>query len=76
MSMSTCVAASKGENVDIKSVHLTAYQPMLCVFDILMLNDEVLSNKPLKQRKEVLKTVFEPVDGTMILSDWKEGRTK
>ncbi len=69
-------SASKAENVDIKSANLTAYQPMLCVFDILMLNGEVLSNKPLRQRKEVLKTVFEPVDGTLVLSEWKDGKTK
>ena len=62
--------------MDIKSVHLTAYQPMLCVFDILMLNGEILSNKTLKQRKEILSTVLEPVDGTIILSEWKEGKTK
>lgn len=68
--------ASKAENVDIKSANMTAYQPMLCVFDILMLNGEILSNKPLRQRKEVLSTVFEPVEGTIIVSDWKEGKTK
>ena len=49
---------------------------MLCVFDVLMLNGEILSNKPLKERKEILSTVLEPVEGTIILSDWKEGKTK
>ena len=68
--------ASKAENVDIKSANLTAYQPMLCVFDILMLNGEILSNKPLRERKDTLATIFEPIEGTIMLSEWKEGKTK
>ncbi len=69
-------SASKGENFDIKSANQDKYQPMLCVFDILLLNDEVLSNKPLRQRKEILKKVFEHTEGTIIISETTEGRSK
>lgn len=70
-------AGSKGEGFDIKSPDLVDYQPMLCVFDILSLNDKVLSNKPLRERKQILETdVFNPVEGRIVLSEYKEGRTK
>ena len=70
------IVGSKGENFDIKSKDLVEYQPMFCVFDILLLNDNVLSNKSLKERKKILPNVFIPVKGRIMLSEVKEGRTK
>ena len=69
-------SGSKGENFDIKSKDTKEYQPMYCVFDILLLNDTVMSNKPLKERKEALKDAFTPLKGRIMLSTVQEGYTK
>jgi len=52
------------------------YQPMLCVFDILLLNGEVLANQPLRQRRRKLAELFQPVEGRLILSNFTEKSTK
>ena len=70
------VSGSKGENFDIKATVIKDYQPMLCVFDILMLNGKVLSNKTLQERKEVLNDVFNPVEGRIKLSEYRLGHSK
>jgi len=71
-------SASKGENFDIKSHNVTVvgYQPMICVFDLLLLNGQVLANQPLRQRRRKLADVFKPVEGRLILSDFTEKSTK
>jgi ATP-dependent DNA ligase len=71
-------SGSKGENFDIKSreVGAAGYQPMLCVFDILYLNGEVLVNRPLRERRSKLADVFNPVEGRLALSDITEKSTK
>lgn len=67
----------KGQNLDMKSKENDqGFQPMICVFDILLLNGEVLSNKTLKERKKLLSQVFTPVKGRIILSEFREARTK
>ena len=69
-------AGTKGENFDIKSANLEGYRPMLCVFDVLMINDKVLSNCPLRERKKRLEDVFEPAEGHLLFSEYKEAQTK
>jgi len=72
-------SGSKGENFDIKSRDVTTsvgYQPMLCVFDLLLLNGEVLANQPLRQRRRRLAEVFNAVEGRLILTDFTEKSTK
>ncbi|KAK2168896.1 hypothetical protein LSH36_13g04032 [Paralvinella palmiformis] len=67
----------KGQNMDMKSIHNDGFQPMICVFDVLLLNDKVLSNKPLHERKAFLQNdVFTPIEGRIVLSEFKEARTK
>ncbi|XP_025109281.1 DNA ligase 4-like isoform X2 [Pomacea canaliculata] len=69
---------SKGEQFDIKSrdvVEAKGYQPCVMVFDILLYNDHVLTNLPLRQRLEYLEKVIVPVDGRILLSQHKEART-
>lgn len=63
-------------NLDIKRQQQEGLQSCLHVFDIVLLNDKVLTNQPLKERKKILKTVFEPEEGRLLLSDVKEARTK
>ena len=63
--------------MDMKSAHTDGFQPMICVFDILLLNGTVLSNRPLHERKACLhKDVLTPVGGRIVLSEYHEARTK
>nr|CAI5853355.1 unnamed protein product [Callosobruchus analis] len=53
----------KGMPLDVKKLNDTGrYQPCFCVFDIIMFNDKVLTNQPLKERKEILATVFKEME--------------
>ncbi|CAH1966142.1 unnamed protein product [Acanthoscelides obtectus] len=63
----------KGMALDVKKLNVTGrYQPCFCVFDIIMLNDRILTNQPLKERKQILKTVFQDVkDGVILRSKVK-----
>ncbi|XP_076100664.1 DNA ligase 4-like isoform X2 [Mytilus galloprovincialis] len=67
--------ATKAMNTDIKRQQQEGLQPCLHVFDIVLLNDKVLTNQPLTERLKILKTVFEPVEGRILLSEHKEART-
>jgi hypothetical protein len=75
LSSPNCIG-SKGERFDIKSPNQGRYQPMFCVFDILLLNDVVLSNKPLRERRKALEGAFNPVEGRIVLSDVRQGKTR
>lgn len=65
---------SKGMTLDVKKLdEMGPYQPCFCVFDIILLNDEVLTNKPLKERVEKLKrTLKTEKPGVIVLSEIKE----
>ncbi|XP_039278065.1 DNA ligase 4 [Nilaparvata lugens] len=61
---------SKGMNFDVKSLKLGhVHQPCFCAFDVLLLNGNVLTNKPLKERLNILSTVFTPLDGVIMLTE-------
>lgn len=62
------VLVSKGRSFDVKSTVIQGFQPCFIAFDILLLNDEVLTNKPLCKRLQHLSSVFEPKDGQLLLS--------
>ncbi|GIZ01999.1 hypothetical protein CEXT_814261 [Caerostris extrusa] len=50
---------SKGENPEIQAMAPDGdYAPCFCAFDILLLNDQVLSNLPLKDRVHYIKEAF------------------
>lgn len=74
----TCFVDSKGGKFDVKSVNLEDknLQPCLSVFDILLLNDRVLTNLTLKERKRILQETIAPVEGRVIVAEVKEARTK
>lgn len=65
---------SKGMSYDVKKLAETgSYQPCFCIYDIILLNDKVLTNNPLKERLQVLHEVFEALkEGTICLSEVKE----
>lgn len=67
--------ATKAMNTDIKRQQQEGLQPCLHVFDIVLLNDKVLTNQPLKERLKILKTVFEEEEGRCLLSQHKEARS-
>ncbi|XP_064626451.1 DNA ligase 4-like [Lineus longissimus] len=72
----TKTLGSKGENFDIKSTkEMENYHPCYCVFDVLMLNGKVWSNKPLTERLEALVEIFNPVEGRIFLAERRKGRT-
>ncbi|CAF1064672.1 unnamed protein product [Adineta ricciae] len=67
---------SKGDSFDVKSIQAndSQLQPCFIVFDILMYNDEVLTNKPLNERLQYLhKKILEPIEGRIIFSTIKPG---
>ncbi|KAK5642584.1 hypothetical protein RI129_008751 [Pyrocoelia pectoralis] len=68
---------SKGMDFDVK--HLkphNVYQPCFCVFDIIFLNDQVLSNKPLCDRLLLLNTIINPVQGVIVTSHRMEATSE
>ncbi|KAJ8019961.1 DNA ligase 4 [Holothuria leucospilota] len=68
---------SKGENFDVKSLRDEEdIQVCYCVFDILMLNGEKFANRPLHERLNHLKKVFNPVPGRFQIVDQKQASTK
>jgi len=73
----TKTIGSKGENFDIKSLTTASgYQPMMCVFDILECNGQVVSNRTLRERRLVLDDLFNPIEGRIMLSEYSEKRTR
>lgn len=63
-------------NFDIKSANLTRYTPCYAVFDILYLNDEVLTNKPLRERQSKLGEVIDEEEGLVFTSATTSASTK
>ncbi|XP_066155759.1 DNA ligase 4 isoform X2 [Euwallacea fornicatus] len=65
---------SKGMELDVKKLKESGkYQPCFCVYDMVLLNDVVLTNRPLKERVNLLRRVFkETIPGTILLSEITE----
>ncbi|XP_014680944.1 PREDICTED: DNA ligase 4-like [Priapulus caudatus] len=70
---------SKAENIDIKSTmpDRRDVQPIFCVFDIVLYNDTVLTNKPLTERMGYMheSKLLTPRTGRIIFTDRKEAST-
>jgi len=61
---------SKGEHVDVKNLREGGdTQVCLCIFDILYLNGQVLTNLPLNQRLDKIKSVIRPKEGRVIITE-------
>lgn len=64
-------------NFDVKTLKKDSkHQVCFCVFDMLLLNGEVLTNNTLQSRINRLKSVVVPKEGVLILSMIKEGHCK
>ncbi|XP_041359150.1 DNA ligase 4-like [Gigantopelta aegis] len=69
---------TKAEQFDVKSKDLLetkGYQPCLNVFDILLFNDKVLTNLPLRERLLYIDKVFNPIEGRIMVSTHTEAKT-
>lgn len=65
---------SKGMTLDVKKLDKHGpFQPCFCIYDIILQNNEILTNMPLKERVEKLKmTLKTEKRGVIILSEIKE----
>lgn len=65
---------SKGMTMDVKKlVEEKKYAPCFCVYDILLLNNEILTNKPFHERIEILrKVIVQEKIGIIIVSQYKK----
>lgn len=50
----------------------SVFQPCFCAFDILLYNDIILTNKPLKERVEYLDRLFTEEQGVFMHSKREE----
>lgn len=50
-------------------------RPCLCVFDILLCNGQVLTNKPLCERLHYLENLFTPSEGIIMYTEQKKVTT-
>lgn len=64
------ILLSLSEEYDVKSNARSwdDLQTCFCVFDILLYNDTVLTNKPLKERVEYIRKSFEEIEGHIVYS--------
>ncbi|CAL1282897.1 unnamed protein product [Larinioides sclopetarius] len=67
---------SKGENADIQALDPDGdYEPCFCVFDILMLNDKVLSSLPLSERISYIRNTFAAIENKIRYTEQKTAST-
>ncbi|XP_006894678.1 PREDICTED: DNA ligase 4 [Elephantulus edwardii] len=67
----------KGSKFDIKRmVEDSDLQTCYCVFDVLMVNNKKLAHETLRQRYEILSSVFTPVPGRIEIVQKTEAHTK
>ncbi|XP_008556611.2 DNA ligase 4 [Microplitis demolitor] len=60
---------SKAMSFDVKKLTFkSVFQPCLMVFDIILYNDQLVVNLPLKERLKIIETAFTPKDGVLMRS--------
>ena len=59
----------------VKHNFIRTFFQCLYVYDILLVNDKVLTNKPLRERAKILRDVIHPIPGRVQFSDIKIGKT-
>ncbi|CAH0554954.1 unnamed protein product [Brassicogethes aeneus] len=64
---------SKGMALDVKKLNPDGpYQPCFVIYDIVMVNDTVITSKPLKERLEILENaIVRQIPGVIVLSEHK-----
>ncbi|PNF19465.1 hypothetical protein B7P43_G02347 [Cryptotermes secundus] len=67
---------TKGIDFDVKYLKMgDDIRPCLCVFDILLCNGQVLTNKPLCERLHFLESLFTPSEGIIMYTEQKKVTT-
>ena len=62
-----------GANFDVKTLkEIGVIRPCFCVFDILLYNDQILTNKPLIERLKYLNGMFKTHEGVLMNTERKE----
>lgn len=62
---------SKGMNFDVKKLtESNTLQPCFCVFDVVYLNDKVITGQTLNERKDLLKSIIKEQEGIIIVSKY------
>lgn len=70
------ILLSKGDDIDVKSYRQQEdIQTCFCVFDILLYDDTILTNKPLKERIEYIKKAFQEIEGRIVYSKQETAST-
>ncbi|XP_059617100.1 DNA ligase 4 [Phlebotomus argentipes] len=66
----------KGDNYDVKNILRddSKLKPVLCVYDVLFLNGESLTEKPYAERRRLLATLLKEKTGALILGEYKKVR--
>jgi DNA ligase-4 len=65
-----------GTNFDVKCLKEgNSIRPCLCVFDVLLYNGQVITNKPLSERLHYLENLFTPSEGIIMHTERKEVTT-
>lgn len=54
----------------------STHRPCFCVFDILLYNDKILTNKPLKERLKVIDDLIIDIEGVIMKSKRINTQTK
>lgn len=54
----------------------SSFQPCFVVFDVLFLNGETLTSKPLRHRRQILQKVLRPKPGILAISEVTELKEK
>ncbi|XP_065310900.1 DNA ligase 4 [Dermacentor albipictus] len=68
---------SKASHVDVKSLtESSSLQPCFVAFDILLLNGQVVTNKPLQERVKLLDQAVVEVPGRILISKRQNGSTR
>lgn len=58
---------------DVKKLTIDSlYRACFVVFDVLFLNGEILTSKPLKDRRQILQNTFSPKHGILMISEVTE----
>ncbi|KAK9497557.1 hypothetical protein O3M35_004257 [Rhynocoris fuscipes] len=58
---------TKASNIDVKSLRVgDILQPCFCAFDIVYFNGTILTNRPNKERIDILQKIFEPCEGVIV----------
>ncbi|PAA70532.1 hypothetical protein BOX15_Mlig012247g1 [Macrostomum lignano] len=75
--LETNTMGSKAQDFDIKRVSVRGYVPCFVVFDLILLNGRVLTDRPLVERKRILDNqVLAPVPGRLLISEWSLASTQ